>query len=349
MKRYSFILIIAVLFLSSCNSKKQQNSTSGSLSTDTIVYPVKIITLQKQKIITNISYTATLKAFEEVNYAPASPGRIEEIYVEIGSRVAKGDVIARMDKTQLIQANEQLQNALSNFNRMDTLYKLNSISKQQYELAKTQYEVAKANVDFLTRNTTLVAPISGVITGKYFENGELYSGAPVASGKAAIVTIMQINPLKAILNLSERYYPIIKKGMKAKIKVDIFPEKEFNAEIYKIYPIISPETKTFSVEFIVNNPQEILRPGMFATVSIDLGEIETYVIPSVAAVRQEGTNNYYVFVAKEDNTVAKMPILIGGRFDDKLEIMSDNIKDGDKIIIAGQEKLNQGSKIKIVQ
>ena len=187
--------------------------------------------------------------------------------------MAKGDVIARMEKTQLMQASEQLQNARSNFERMDTLYKLKSISEQQYEAAKTQYEVIKSNVDFLTRNTTLVSPINGIVTGKYFESGELYSGAPnTAAGKAAVVTLMQINPLKAKINISEKYYPLIRKGMKANVTVDIYPQREFRGEIFRVYPTISAETRTFTVELVINNADEVLRPGMFARVSLDLGE-----------------------------------------------------------------------------
>ncbi len=351
MKRLSFILILVTIFIASCSKNKTTTTNETVVSEkDTTVYLVKTTQLEKITVPRNMEYTANLLAYEEINYAPAAPGRIEEINVEVGSHVRKGEVIARMERTQLIQANEQLQNARINFERMDTLRKTNSISQQQYDGAKTQYEVLKSNVDFLNRNTTLVSPINGIVTGKYFESGELYSGAPnTAAGKAAIVTLMQINPLKAKVNISEKYFPLIKTGMKAGVGVDIFPDKKFNGRIFRVYPTISSDTRTFPVELEISNNNEVLRPGMFARVSLDLGESEAIIVPATAVIKQEGTNDRYIFLANDGHLARKVFVEIGDRYDDKLEIISKEIKVGDKIIIAGQEKLLDGSFIKVVQ
>jgi membrane fusion protein, multidrug efflux system len=344
-----FILLLAAPVAMSC-SKKTTTTENTVTEVDTTVYGVKTITLEKQKISQDIEYTASLLPYEEIHYAPASPGRIEEINVEVGTHVRKGDVIARMEKTQLLQADEQYRNARSNFQRMDTLYKLNSISEQQYEAAKTQYEVAKSNVDFLNRNTTLVSPINGIVTGKYFEGGEMYSGSPnTSAGKAAIVTLMQINPLKVTVNVSEKYYPVTKKGIKATVTVDVYPGKTFKGEISQVYPTISPDTRTFPVEIIINNQNEVLRPGMFARVTLDLGEIDALILPAIAVQKQEGTNDRYIFLADSDNIAHKIPVQIGTRYDDKLEVISGEIKEGDQVIIAGQENLMDQSRINIVQ
>jgi len=233
---------------------------------------------------------------------------------------------------------------------MDTLHKLNSISEQQYEMAKTQYEVIKTNVDFLSKNTVLVSPINGIVTGKYFESGELYGAMPnTPAGKAAVITLMQINPLKAKINISERFYPLIRNGMKASVKVDIFPDKSFSGEVFRVYPTISADTRTFPVELIISNNNEILRPGMFARVSLDMGETDALIVSAIAVLKQEGTNDRYVFIAENDSVARKVIVQIGQRFDDKIEIVSDEIKEGDNIIIAGQEKLLDGSNIKVVR
>ncbi|MBN2485788.1 MAG: efflux RND transporter periplasmic adaptor subunit [Bacteroidales bacterium] len=351
MKKLTFILLPALVLAASCSKPvTEANAEPVAEIGDTTVYLVKTMQLEKQSVARSIGYTSNLLAFEEINYAPAQPGRIEQINVEVGSRVRQGDVIVKMDRTQLLQANEQLQNARITFERMDTLRKLNSISEQQYDAAKTQYEVLKANVDFLNRNTALVSPINGIVTGKYFEAGELYSGAPnTAAGKAAIVTLMQINPLKAKVNVSEKYFPLVKNGMKAAVTVDIYSDKKFTGEIFRVYPVISPETRTFTVELSINNANELLRPGMFARVSLDLGETTALILPASAILKQEGTNDRYIFLTNGDNTARRVPVNIGDRFDDKLEVLSSEIKEGDTVIIAGQEKLLNGSKIKIVQ
>ncbi|MBN2764363.1 MAG: efflux RND transporter periplasmic adaptor subunit, partial [Bacteroidales bacterium] len=199
-------------------------------------------------------------------------------------------------------------------------------------------------------NTTLVSPINGIVTGKYFESGELYSGAPnTAAGKAAVVTLMQINPLKATVNISERYYPMLKKGMKASVKVDIYPQRNFRGEVFRVYPTISPDTRTFPVEIVISNPDEAIRPGMFARVSLDLGQTLALVIPATALVKQEGTNDRYVFLANDGHTARKIRVDMGERYDDKVEIISDKVKEGDMIIVSGQEKLMDNSLITIVQ
>lgn len=345
-QKVTIVLILIAFIAISCEQKPvSENSVS---STDTTIYRVKTVLLGMQRVSQDIEFTANLMPFEEINYAPASPGRIEDILVETGSHVSKGDVIARMDHTQLQQAHESYENARSNFIRMDTLRKLNSISEQAYESVKTQYELAKSGYEFMSRNTTLVSPINGIVTGKYYETGELYSGAPnTPAGKAAIVTLMQINPMKIIVNVSERFYPSAKKGMKALITVDIFPGKVFNGRVSQVYPTINTDSRTFPVEIIIGNDNEILRPGMFARVKLNFGEIDALVLPALAVLRQEGTNERFVFVANGEKA-KKVMIETGRRYDDKMEIVSNDLKEGDKIIIAGHDKLTDNSNIALV-
>jgi membrane fusion protein, multidrug efflux system len=346
MKRLSLLLIVATVLFASCGKKPTKEVAAPAF--DTTVYLVKTIILEKQNVARNIEYTASLLAYEEIYYAPAAPGRIESINVEVGSRVAKGDVIAQMDPTQLLQAKEGYLNAKWTFERMDTLHNQKSISEQQYEATKTQYEMAKTSYEFLLRNTTLVSPINAIVTGKYFEGGELYSGAPnTPAGKAAIVTLMQISPLKAKINISEKYYPLLKKGMKASIGVDIYPQQKFTGEVFRVYPTISADTRTFPVELVISNPNEVLRPGMYARVSLDLGEVSALIVPAIAVVKQEGTNDRYIFLANNDSTAHKVLVEIGARYDDKIEVISNEVKEGDQMIVAGQEKVMEGSHISI--
>ncbi len=160
---------------------------------------------------------------------------------------------------------------------------------------------------------------------------------------------MQINPLKAKVNISERYYPSLKKGMRAAVKVDIYPDRQFRGEVFRIYPTISADTRTFPVELVISNPDEILRPGMFARVSLDLGETSSLVVPAAAVVKQEGTNERYVYLANDGHKARKIKVTLGERYDDKVEIISDQIREGDQLIYSGQEKLMDGSSITVVQ
>jgi RND family efflux transporter MFP subunit len=199
----------------------------------------------------------------------------------------------------------------------------------------------------MEQNTLLKAPFNGIVTGKYFEDGEMYSGAPSSpSGKSAVVTLMQVNPLKVDVSISEQYYPLLKKGMKASVKADVYENEIFTATVFRIAPTINSVTRSFVVELELQNRNELLKPGMFVRVAMDLGEVETFVVPANAVMVQEGTNIRYVFVA--DNGFARrVEVVIGKRFDENFELLSENLKAGDQLITEGQSRLLSGDKVKI--
>ncbi len=340
---------MVLIILSACSGGKEkttgmEKAASGPSKTEI----VKVMQLEMQKISHAVEYTATLQGYEEVHLAPAAPGRIEAIYVEEGSRVLRGQVLVQMDRTQLHQAEIQMRTLATDFARLDTLQKVGSIPQQQYDQLKAQYEIARSNVEFLTGNTRLKAPFSGIISGKYFEAGEMYSGAPVAPvGKAAILSLVQIDRLKVIVPVSEKYYPQIQTGMNAKISVDIYPGQEFSGKVVRIFPTIDPASHTFSVEVVTPNSSAVLRPGMFARVSFDLGEVDAVVLPALAVLKMQGSNERYLFVEK-DGKAERIPVSIGARFDDRIEVISDLLKPGDRVIVSGQSRLLHGVPVQVV-
>ncbi|MFO8234604.1 MAG: efflux RND transporter periplasmic adaptor subunit [Bacteroidales bacterium] len=336
------ILLVTVF---ACGKKETEDTQSDTQE----VYPVKVQKIQKEDIVRTLEYTADLTAFEEVYLAPSSPGRIDRIHVDVGDRVSKGQTLLEMDRSNLIQAKTQLQNARSNFRRLDTLAQLGSISEQQYEQAKTEYEVAKEQVESLQENTTMQSPINGIVTGRYYEPKEIYSGQPnTEEGKAAVVTIMQINPLKAFIHVSSRHFSDVQKGMNTRIKVDKYPDLTLDGEVSRVHPTVNRGTRTFQVEVLVDNPEEKLRPGMFASLTIELEEAEVLVAPAIGVMKEEGTNNRYIFV-NDDGEAKKIPVRIGKRFDDKLEIISEKLNEGMELIVAGQGRLLDGADVKITE
>jgi membrane fusion protein, multidrug efflux system len=347
-------IVISGLILTSCSSKeKSENKTKTSSDPATVTekaaIPVKIMVLSKTKISRTIDYTATVLPFEEVNMAPSTPGRIDKIYVETGDMVNKGDDLFLMDRTQLFQLKLQLSSLEKDLNRLDTLLKSGSAKQQQFDQMKTQYDVTKTNADFMEENTLLKAPFNGVVTGKYFENGEMYSGSPTTqTGRSAVVTVMQVNPLKVNVSISEQYYPLIKKGMKASITADVYKDETFIGNVFRIAPTISSATRSFNTELELPNRNDLLKPGMFVRVSMDLGEVETFVVPANTVMVQEGTNTRFVF-GEKNNIAERIEVLIGKRFDDQLEIISSGIKEGDLLVTEGQARLINGDKIEIVK
>ncbi|NLA25073.1 MAG: efflux RND transporter periplasmic adaptor subunit [Bacteroidales bacterium] len=344
------IAVFSLLAFSSCGSK-QSKGKNDELDTDSIrqIKTVKLLTLSSSEVMRSLDYTANILPYEELYMAPAQPGRINKINVEIGDRVKKGQIIAEMDKTTLNQAELQLINLEKDYGRLDTLMSVGGIAEQQYDQLKTQLEVTRNNVEFLRENVVLRSPFSGIITAKYFENGELYSGAPNTQvGKAALVIIQQINPLKAIIAVSEKYYPLVKTGMSVDLVCDIYPDETFQGKVSLIHPTINAMSRTFNVEISIPNGNEKLRPGMFSKVNLNIGHEEALVVPVSAVITQEGTNIKYVFMY--DSAKAKrVNVETGKRFDDKIEIFSEKIAEGDQIIVAGQSKLLDGDVVTVIE
>lgn len=340
-----FTAVMIVISVFSCNSnteKKVETKTER-------VRNVKISEISEQTISREIDYPANLIANEEVYLAPATPGRILRINAQIGDRVAAGKLLIEMDPTQLNTTQVQLMNLEKDMQRLDTLIQYGGVSQQQYDQMKTQVAITRENVELLRTNINMKAPFSGTITGKYFENGELYSGAPnTQAAKAAVVVLQQTNLIKAVIAVQEKYYPKIKLGMKVKLYCEIFPDKDFEGTISLIYPTINAQTKTFNVEIKVPNGNENLKPGMYARININLGEEKAIIVPASAVLQQIGTNLRYVMIY--DNGVAhKVIVETGKRFEDKVEIFSENIKLGDKLITTGHSSLEEGFIISVVE
>jgi len=200
----------------------------------------------------------------------------------------------------------------------------------------------------LEENTLLRAPYAGIITGKYFNDGELFSPTPnTPSGKAALVSLIQVDPVKVMVNLSERYLPLVNKGMKATVTTDVYPGVDFNGTVFRIHPTISVATRTFVAELTIPNKNEKLHPGMFARVNLKLGETDALIVPSIAVMQQAGTNERYVML-HENGTAKKVIVKIVTRHDDQLEISSPEIQGGEELIYAGQTKLENGDPVNVV-
>ena len=345
--RISTITILSIVLTSVTSCTTRQKNTlvkSGKKTLNAATVRTKI--LKETTITRNNIYMATLIPFKEVNLAPASPGRIEKINVAVSDHVRKGQILVYMDSTNLEQAKINLLNLKTNFRRLDTLMKTNSIADQQYDEVRATYEAAKASYQFLLNNTVLKAPFDGIISGKYFENGEIYSGAPIPTlGKAAVLSIVQINHLKAVINIEALYYPKVKPGMQAEITSDTYPGHVYTGVVYRKYPTIDPTTKTFTVELKVPNNNLDLRPGMFARVKLNMGKAKVLLIPTITIIKQIGTNNKYVFI-NNNNRAEKRLIKPGRVYDDQTEILK-GLEVGDELVVEGQNKLMENKPLKI--
>lgn len=342
---YLAATIAAMPIMTACGGESQETKTTEEEST-----LVRVDTIRTVSVDRKVEYTANLEANEQVYYAPTLTGtRIKKIHVEVGDHIKKGQLLVEMDANTLTQQELQLKNIETEYNRAVKLMETGSISQQNYDQAVTSYEVAKKAIENLKENTRLVAPFNGVVTGKYMEEGEIYMGGALGgASKPSIISIEEINPVKAIVNISEAYYLEVKKGMSVSLRSEVYGDREFTGHVSIVYPSIDPKTRTFSVELKFANASEELRPGMYGTITFATGKARTMLVQSLAVLKVQGSNDRYVFLAK-DGRAKRVSVKIVNRYDDKVEIkpLDGEINDGDLIVSTGQAKLVDGRKLEI--
>ncbi len=341
MKYSNFFKVLSVVIASSAfvacgsgQSAEQQDSTVAE----------KVKVTVKQVFETEVeqlgNFTATVEANVTNNISPKMATRIEEVMVEVGDKVKKGEIVAKMDAVNLTQAKLQMQNSEIEFNRTDELYKIGGTSKSEWDARKLAYSIAKSSYEDLLENTALVSPISGVITARNYDSGDMYTGMP-------LYIVEEITPVKLKVNVSEKLYTMVKKGMDVDIKLDVYGDEIFKGKINLVYPTLDPTTRTFPVEITIQNSNEKVRPGMFARVTFVYGTEERVVVPDLAIIKQQGSGNIYVYVV--NNGIAEMKMVeLGQRFGTEYEVIS-GLNSGDNVVIGGQTRLTNGAEVEVVE
>ena len=335
------VLLLAVTIMAACGGKSE---TKQATTTKKEAEKVKVQVLQKERIAKQLELSTTLEGYETMNISPSITGHIEHIYVQVGSRVQKGSMLVRMDQTQLNTTRINLNSTKTELDRVTALKASGSISQQVYDQTKAGYDQLVESERFQNENTFVKAQFAGVISAKNYEDGEMYTGAP-------ILTLTQISRLKAIINIPETYFPLVKQGMKVDVYSDIYPDKVFPATIEIVYPTIDPTSHTFQAKLNIPNGGEIIRPGMFVRTTISLGEIDAIVVPYQSVLKLTGSNDRYVFT-NQDGTAHRVAVTLGQRFDDRIEIIPvtpGELKEGDQLVVTGQARLVDGSKLEIVE
>lgn len=352
MKYFSHISLGLLAMLAvSCSDKKNEQANAAS-----DLVEVKVATVLSENIPQTEVYTATVESDVKNNISPNMAYRIERILVEVGDYVKKGQAVVKLDASSLQQLQLQIANqkaVISNyqndFNRVAELYKIGGTSKAEYDNAalqlqnqQTQLNLLKTQYAQMSQNTQLYAPISGVVTARNYDNGDMYAGTP-------ILTIEQTNPVKVIVNISEPHYKDIKIGQNVELAIDAYDGEVFNGKVTIKNPSVDPVTHTFPVEVTISNPGQKVRPGMFARATVNFGSQDHVLVPDEALVKQIGAGDRYVYVYDPSTQkVAYTKVELGKHFGRKYEIFS-GVKSGQQVVIAGQTRLSNGKKVKVVK
>src|SRR5574344_613982 len=334
MRKYiQLVSFMFILLMSACTESKDKKGVDVISEKPR----VKLATVTARQVDQILEYTATVEAEVKNNIAPASPVRIDHIYVEVGDKVSKGQNLDQMDAASLKQLKLQLDNQEIEFRRLDELYKVGGVSKSEWDASKMSLDVKKTSYRNLLENTSLLSPISGIITARNYDNGDMYNG------NTPVLVVEQIVPVKLLINISENYFSKIKKGSPVKVKFDVFEGEVFNGKISLIYPTINAATRTFPVELVLDNKDMKVRPGMFARVEVNFGSENHVVVPDLAIVKQAGSGDRYVFVY-EKGIVHYKKVELGRRMGSEYELIS-GVDNNSQVVVAGHARLVNGTEV----
>ncbi len=334
----SFTFVAALVAAVACGNQGANNQSVAPAQT---VPSVEIAVAQARDVPLENTYASTVQAEAVNNIAPQTGGRIRKINVEVGDYVVKGQILAEMDRLQLDQLELQVQNDEIEYERLKGLYNEGGVSQSDFEAAELGYKVRRTNLENVRENTILRSPITGFVSARNFDAGDLFSMS------APLFTVQQVTPVKLLVGISESEYSLVKKGDQVTLTVDAIPGRTFNGKIGRLYPTIDATTHTFKAEVTVPNTDRVLRPGMYARVKVNFGTRRSVVVPDQCLVKQEGTGTRFIYVLNADNTVSYLPVTIGRHMGREYEIL-EGLEDGQKVVLKGQSLLRDGIKVNVL-
>lgn len=305
--------------------------------------PAEVIKVEPQELKTTINSIGTLKANHSVVLSPEVSGRIIKIGFKDGSSVHKGMELFKLDhRTQKAQVNEaRARVKLSNteFKRIKKLFKQKAASETDLDSAAANLSINQAQAEFAEaelQKLTIRAPFKGTIGLHNISSGEY-----VNAGQE-LVQLVELNTLKLDFSLPETYLSKVELGQKIEITTPAFPNNTYTGTVTAISPAISEQSRSFMVRAIIQNEKLELRPGLFATVLLEVSKNEkALLVPEQALVPQ---GQQYFVMTVVDGKVAQVPVTIGQRRKAEVELVS-GVQQGDVVIIAGQIKLQPGAAV----
>lgn len=335
-KTIIFFAVCAMLCGCKLGNKDAQNQPQ------TEVLPrVAVQTATKQVVDQDQVYSSTVLASAVNNIAPQSAGRIQTIETEVGKFVSKGQVLATMDNLQLEQTRIKYANDKIEYDRLKALLDEGGVSQSDFDQVEMALKVQATTLDNIEKNTNLRSPISGVVTARNYDQGDMYvMGQP-------LFTVQQIVPVKLLVPVSETDYSKVKPGQTVSVQADALSGKSFSGKIVRIHPTMDASTHTFNAEVQVQNSSRELRPGMYTRVLLNLGSTENIVIPDAAVVKQQGSGQRFAFVLDQDNFAQQKEVTLGRHFDGKYEVVS-GLSEGETVVVKGAATLKPGQKVEIL-
>ncbi len=320
----------------------------------------------KGNITRKLSFTGDILAYQQSNIYTRVSGNIEKMFVDIGSYVPTGKILARIDQsiyTQNVRQTEglykqalaTLENNKTQYERSQNLFKDGLMAQSDLDNSATAVKVAQAQVDAALANyknaqtqldyCDIRAPFSGYITKRLLDPGS-YVNANAVTASSTIFILSQIDKVKVMVNVLEKDLPLLDKVIDAQVTTDSYPDKVFTAKINKVSEAFDLNTRTMPVEVDIDNKDLVLKPGMFAKIDLILQSDENVLLLPTESTLKDDQGDYVYMISPQDSVAHKHYIKLGIESDNKDEILS-GLTDSDTVVVKGMELIKEGSKVRI--
>lgn len=346
------LMMASLLVFTGCGAKEAE--------TDQPQEEKAVLVATGKAVTDNISSIAIVNgkiaADMEVSILPKMGGKVAEVNFQVGDKVRKGDVLVRLESTELqaqlqqaraglAMAKANYESAQANLARTKSLFEQGAVSQQQLEAAQTAVatgspDSASASVQLMEAqlaNTIIKSPADGIVASRTVEVGEMASQMPV-------MTIVDIEKVKVKTSVTEGEVNKLKLSQKVDVIVSAVGEEPFAGTIVTISPAADSQSNTFPITIEIPNGEHKLKPGMFAEIKLALETKENVLVLSKQAVIDSGDKKYVYVV--QDNKAIQTEIATGVEDDTRVEVLS-GIKDGDDIVLTGQNKLQNETPVTI--
>jgi len=304
-------------------------------------FPVETVEVVYSAVSPVLTYTGTVLPVRKALLGAQIQGPIEKLHVDTGDEVREGDLLVELASEQLTQAEARYVAVEKDRERMKSLLQKGAVTEQVFDQTDASYQAARATYDMVLEATRIRAPFDGVITERFFDEGEVFTLMPVATPKPAILELSDVHEVKILVEVAAKERLLARVGLPAEITVDAYPRRVFRGTLQRIDPGLDRISRTSTADIIIDNLAGDLMSGMFADVELTLSEKEGLLVTRDAMIRQEGTGSFYAYVV-ENGTAHRRSLVLGEGFGEQVEVL-EGLAAGDIVVTAGRYKLHNGA------
>lgn len=318
---------------------------SGKVNTTPVVAKV----LEKESFYHYFQVNGTVEALDQAYISPEISGQVHEILVLEGETVQKGQLLAKLStsitENTIAEVKTQFNLAETLYEKQSQLWEKNIGSEVQYLQAKNNMESLKSKLETLQAQLEMAyitSPVNGIVDRINVEEGEL------AMPGMQMMLVVNLQRMKIIGNVSEKYLPVIHKGDLVTVNFPTYPGLEMEVRVARTGNVVNPGNRTFQVELRIDNIQSKLKPNILALITfLDYSNEEALVIPSLTI--KKDLKGEYIYLAKNIDgkyIAKKVYITTGMSYQDDTEVL-EGLKPGDRVITKGYTLVTDGSEVKL--